>query len=144
MKSLSTTLGALIIFAPLWVCAADLKEMDATSKWSYPYSAPADNEKRLREGVEVLLKGQRGTPASKFVEVLGPPDQVTDLGKGFAGMSMNEDNMLVQYRSDLSHRLVWYIAKKSVMGHNVDDVWFAAYVGKDSDGVLKVMRNKFK
>ncbi|OOG52987.1 hypothetical protein [Rhodanobacter sp. C03] len=144
MKPLVAALIALSILAPLTIRAADLKESDTTSKWSYPYSAPADKEKRLREGVETLRKGQRGTPASKFIEILGPPDQVTDMSKSFEGLSMDEDSMLMQYRQYLSRRLVWYIKKKNAKSPNLDDVWFAAYVGKDSDGVLKVMRNKFK
>jgi hypothetical protein len=109
-----------------------------------PYSAPADKEKRVREGVEALLKGEPGTPVAKFIEVLGPPDQITDLDKGFAGMSMNEDGMLMQYRQHLSHRLVWYISKKTPKTPSLDDIWFAAYVGKGSGGVLRIMRNKFK
>ena len=82
MKALVAALGALVICSTLYVCAADLTESDVTSKWSYPYTAPADKEKRIRDGVEVLLKGQRGTPVTRFLEVLGPADEITDMSKG--------------------------------------------------------------
>jgi len=144
MKALVAALGALVICSTLYVCAADLTESDVTSKWSYPYTAPADKEKRIRDGVEVLLKGQRGTPVTRFLEVLGPADEITDMSKGFEGMSLPEDSMLMQHRQYLSHRLVWYITRKSAKSHSVDDVWFAAYVGKERDGVIKVMRNNFR
>jgi len=145
MKALATALFVVLIVCSLsYVYAADLKETDVTLNWSYPYSAPADKEKQIRDGVEILLKEKRGTPVSKFIEILGPADQVTDMNKGFAGMSISEDGMLVQYRPYLSHRLVWYLKKKSAKSHNLDDVWFAAYVGKESDGIMKIMRNNFK
>jgi hypothetical protein len=145
MKALAITLfGVLIVCLLPYGYAADFKESDATLNWSYPYSASDDKEKLIRDGVEALLKEKRGTSVSKFLEVLGPADQVTDMVKGFEGMSVGEDSMLVQYRDYLSHRLVWYLKKKSADGHNIDDVWFAAYVGKNSDGVIKVMKNNFK
>jgi hypothetical protein len=145
MRLLATLVVAAFLLSPAPVPAADalLSESDATAKWTYPYKAPAEKEKKIREGLEVLLKGQRGTPVSRFIEVLGTPDQITDMHKGFEGMSPNEDGMLVEYRQYLSHRLVWYISKSSA-GHSLDDIWFAAYVGNGGDGVLKIMRNNFK
>jgi len=143
MRPLLAVLLGLTALLPFSVDAGDLKESDDTTQWSFPYRAPAEKEKRIRDGVEVLLKGERGTPATKFVEVLGPPDQVTDLSKDFAGMSPNEDGMLMRYRQKLSHRLVWFISKKNKNTANLEDIWFAAYVEKGSDGILKIARNKF-
>lgn len=122
---------------------ANLSEEDNTAGWSFPYEAPAEKINRVRNGVDVVLKKEHGTPVSTFIQALGPPDVVTDLHKGFDGLSPKEDGMLVQFRQYLSYRLVWYLKKSGPRAH-VDDSWFAAYVENEGDGVVRVASNNFR
>ena len=144
MKSLLATIGCALILGISPVAkSADLNPHDSTSLWKYPYSAPNEKEERIRTGAALLLKEKPGVPASRFIEVLGPADQVDDLAQRFQGMSPAEDGMLVRYRQYLSHRLVWYVAKQAG-GHSLNDVWFAAYVENGDDKVVKVVSNGLK
>ena len=127
-----------------------LPESDATTTWTYPYKADASKEKRIRDGVEVIYKDVKvNAPPSRVIEILGAPDQVTDLSKDTKGISNEEKDKLAsdQFRQPLKkrmlRRMIWYIAKNGP-GHSADDIWFAAYIGLPGySGVREVLRNNF-
>lgn len=144
IAAFSRALVCLIGLPTTSLATTALVEADSTAKWTYPYTAPDHREKHIRDGIRIVLKDRRGTSVSKFVDVLGPADQVDDLRKGFEGMSVEEDGMLSRYRPYLSYRLVWYITKQGATGHSSNDVWFAAYVGNGGDGVFKVVANNIQ
>jgi hypothetical protein len=147
-------LVSLILSVSLWATHTAAAESvvppdsDATAKWTYPYKADAGKEKRIQDGVERIIKEVLATP-TKVLEVLGPPDQVTDLSNGGEALSSNEDTALqvdrrrLPMRRRLIHRMVWYIAK-SGSGQSADDVWFAAYTDRAGTTVTRLMRNNLK
>jgi hypothetical protein len=117
-----------------------IKPFDNTEKWATPYEAPADKVKKLQEGIQGV---KLNMTYREVITKLGTPDTVDDLRKNFFGLSPQEDGMMMRYRNNFSYRAVWYFTKRG-RNANLNDKWYALYVGTDEKTVLARMANNIE
>jgi hypothetical protein len=115
-----------------------IKAFDNTEKWITPYEAHADKSKKIQDGITAIKPNMTYTEA---VTKLGAPDAVYDLRKAFFGLSPQEDGMLIRYRDNFSFRAIWYLSKTGE-SPNLNDKWFALYIGTDEKTVVTRLANK--
>jgi hypothetical protein len=110
----------------------------AIAQTTAPSTQPATTQPAAtKENWQSLKKGM------SFDEVkalMGDPTQVDDLQQVFAGLSPTEDGFLVQNRSKLSKRAVWYV-KKVGQSPNLNDIWFSVYFGRTQGKLVAKLSN---
>jgi hypothetical protein len=114
-----------------------IKPFDNTEKWAAPYEAQADKNKKILDGIPAIKPNMT---YSEAVTKIGAPDAVYDLRKAFLGLSPQEDGMLIRNRSKFSYRAIWYLSKRG-NSPNLNDKWFAVYIGIDEKTVLTRFAN---
>jgi hypothetical protein len=92
---------------------------------------------RIKDSIPAIKPNMTYTEA---VTKLGAPDAVYDLRKSFFGLSPQEDGMLMHNRSKFSFRAIWYLSKRG-NSPNLNDKWFALYIGIDERTVLTRFAN---
>ena len=117
--------------------AYTLAARDHTASWTLPYKADEAKIERIQKALSELKPGMSPGEA---VKLLGEPDVVTDLRKGFYGLSPQEDDAMVQSRDDLGYRLVWYLSKASKTV-NLKDRWVALYTARADNRIAGLLTN---
>ncbi|HKE02648.1 MAG TPA: hypothetical protein VKE91_01240 [Blastocatellia bacterium] len=120
--------------------ADKIKPYDETEKWKYPYQATETRIKKIEDNLTAI---KQNMTYAEVIEKLGAPDAVHDLRTGFFGLSPREDGMMMRYRGNFSYRAIWYWSKKSENA-NLNDKWFAVYLGQDEKTVLARLGNNIE
>ncbi len=114
--------------------------IDKTRSWKFPYVAPDDKISKIQDnkeklGPEIIF--------SNVIELLGEPDIINVLQKGFCGLSPKEDGFLINNRKFLSYRAIWYLEKNSQIP-NLKDKWITVYIANDGESVFHFLQNNIK
>ena len=108
-----------------------IQPFNETKKWTYPYTANQERAKKIIEGALVKTR----VPFQEVIDKLGNPDAVQDLRKPFEGLSRSEYDFVMEVRSKISYRMIWYVSKQGTRPH-YKDIWLAVYVGTDEKTVV--------
>ena len=143
-RSASVVLSITLIVCPVFSVQRSsdesIRSFDNTEKWITPYEAQAAKIKTVHDGIAAIKKNMTYREA---VTRMGAPDAVYDLRKAFFGLSPEEDGMMMRYRGNLSFRAIWYLSKRGNSA-NLNDKWFALYIGNDEKTVLTRLANNIE
>lgn len=115
----------------------ELKALDKTENWQYPYKVDDDKRKKL---IDALNEFKNPVDVSDLFTKLGEPDRIDDLSKESKPLSHFETGFLDGSKDVYSFRLIWF-ARKASKSPGLSDSWLAAYVDKDRKTVSVIHSN---
>jgi TonB family protein len=115
----------------------ELKSLDETESWQYPYKIPDDKRKKF---LDVLKNFQDAVEIQDLFGKLGAPDRIDDLSKPSKPLSHFETGFMAGTKEAYSFRCIWFATKAS-KSPGLSDSWLAAYVDKDQKTVAVVHSN---
>ena len=117
-----------------------LKPIDETEQWKYPYQASEDKKQQL---LNVLNDFKETISVADLIRKLGMPDRIDDLRKEYKPLSHFEAGFLARNKETYSYRCIWF-ARKESKSPGLSDSWLAAYVDKNEKTVSVIHQNWLK